>query len=114
MYNACEDAFKTLKCGQMEDNHSYTFHKDYLGDVNPQLRVYVGCATQLYGDLNDVQLIKAHIRSGKVSLMRYDNWQLDVPHLTTRVKIRLRDLEIDFFDHTDEVQGLMDKSAYTR
>ena len=38
------------------------------------MRIYVGCATQLYGDLDSIHLIKAHITSGKVSLMGYDDW----------------------------------------
>ena len=39
------------------------------------LRVYVGCATQLYGDVEGVDLIKIHMTSGKVSLMKYDDFR---------------------------------------
>ena len=84
----------------MEDGHSFTFHKDHLGDLPAELRIYIGCATQLYGDIDDFQLIKAHIRSGKVSLMRYDDWNKEEPLLVERVKIKLRELDIDFFDYS--------------
>jgi DNA phosphorothioation-associated putative methyltransferase len=99
---ACEQAFSALKSGEMNEGHSYIFHKDYLGDVPPLLRIYVGCATQLYGDLGDIQLIKAHIRSGKVSLMGYDDWNKDAPCLTERIKIKMREQDVDFFDYTDK------------
>ena len=64
-----------------------------------ELRVYIGCATQIYGDLDSISLIKAHILSGKVSLMGYDDWNKDTPLLIERIKIKLRDQEIDFFDY---------------
>ena len=96
---ACIAAHKALGCGYLEDSHSYTFHKKYLGDLPAILRIYIGCATQLYGDIDEFQLIKAHIRSGKVSLMRYDDWEKDEPLLLERIKIKLRELDIDFFDY---------------
>jgi len=96
---ACELAFASLKCGEMKDGHSYTFHKDFLGDLPSTLRIYIGCATQLYGDLENIQLIKAHIRSGKVSLMAYDDWNKKIPCMTERIKIKMREQDVDFFDY---------------
>ena len=96
---ACIAAHKALECGYLEESHSYTFHKNYLGELPAILRIYIGCATQLYGDIDEFQLIKAHIRSGKVSLMRYDDWEKDEPLLLERIKIKLRELDIDFFDY---------------
>ncbi len=97
---ACNIAYKSLGCGHMEDSQSFTFHKKYLGDLPSVIRIYVGCATQLYGDIDNFQLIKAHIRSGKVSLMRYDDWLKAEPLLLERIKIKLRELDIDFFDYS--------------
>jgi DNA phosphorothioation-associated putative methyltransferase len=79
-----------------------------------ELRIYIGCATQLYGELDTVSLIKAHILSGKVSLMVYDDWEKDTPLLTERIKIRLRDQDIDFFDYVGdyEPQPLINKDAF--
>ncbi|MGY8863604.1 MAG: hypothetical protein ACKVJ2_13375, partial [Pseudomonadales bacterium] len=68
---ACVEAQEQIQCGEYTDGHSFTFHKDFLNSLPPVLRIYIGCAIQLYGDIEEMQLIKAHIRSGKVSLMRY-------------------------------------------
>ena len=80
-----------------------------------ELRTYIGCALQLYGDLDTVDLIKVHIRSGKVTLMLYENYDNEpIPYLQERIKIRLRDQEIDFFDYMHEYrpQPLIGKSRY--
>lgn len=112
--NACMLAYKSLGCGHIEARHSFTFHRNYLGDLPAVLRIYIGCATQLYGDIDAFQLIKAHITSGKVSLMRYDDWDKDVPLLLERIKIKLRELDIDFFDYSGnfEPQPLINKHTY--
>ena len=102
--NACKTAYEQLGCGFMEQGHSFTFHKKHLGELPAELRIYIACATQLYGDIDEFELIKAHIRSGKVSLMRYDDWSKDEPLLLERVKIKLRELDIDFFDYSGEFE----------
>lgn len=102
IHEACEKAYATIGCGEMNEGHSFIFHKDYLADIPPELRVYIGCATQMYGDLEEIQLIKAHIRSGKVSLMRYEKWESDTPMLIERIKIKLRELDIDFYNYVDD------------
>jgi len=114
--NACLSAYENLGCGYMEERHSFTFHKAYLGDLPAVLRIYIGCATQLYGDIDEFQLIKAHIASGKVSLMRYDDWSKNKPLLLERIKIKLRELDIDFFDYTGkfEPSPLMYKSMFKK
>jgi len=98
--SACITAYEKLKSGILEESHSYTFHRKKLGELPAELRIYVGCATQLYGDIVNIHLIKAHIRSGKVSLMRYDDWGKEQPILQERIKIKLRELDIDFFDYS--------------
>lgn len=101
---ACVAAQQQIKCGEYTEGHSFTFHKDFLNDLPPTLRIYVGCALQLYGDIEEMQLIKAHIRSGKVSLMRYEDWDAEVPLLIERIKIKLRELDIDFFDYVGDYE----------
>ena len=80
------------------------------------LRIYISCATQLYGDIDDIHLIKAHITSGKVSLMRYDDWNKNEPLLLERIKIKLRDLDVDFFDYGDKFEPtpLINKDIYLK
>ena len=97
--NACVTAYQKLNHGELIEGHSYIFHKDLLGELPPELRIYIGCATQLYGDISDFHLIKAHMTSGKVSLMRYDVWDKEHPLLVERIKIKLRDQDIDFYEY---------------
>lgn len=114
--NACVTAHDKLNHGELIEGHSYIFHKDLLGEMPPELRIFVGCATQLYGDLSNIHLIKTHMTSGKVSLMRYDNWEKDTPLLTERIKIKLREQDIDFFEYGGvfEPTPLQDKVCFER
>ena len=97
---ACIEAYQRLQHGEFNEGHSYIFHKDLLGELPTDLRIYIGCATQLYGDLEEIQLIKAHMTSGKVSLMGYKDWESETPLLIERIKIKMRDQDVDFFDYT--------------
>ena len=110
----CNKAYEQIKTGEMTEGHSYTFHKNHLGDLPPELRIYIGCATQLYGDLDNIHLIKAHMTSGKVSLMRYDDWEKDTPLLVERIKIKMREQDVDFFDYGGrfELPPLLKKSIF--
>ena len=111
---ACLEAYNLLGAGYLEVGHSFTFHEKYLGELPPVLRIYIGCATQLYGDIEKFNLIKAHITSGKVSLMRYDDWSMEEPLLVERIKIKLRELDIDFFDYSGKFEPppLLNKTMY--
>lgn len=86
-----------------EDNHSIVFHKSFLDQLPTSIRVYIGCATQLYGGLDNIDLIKVHISSGKVSFMGYDNFDSDVlPVLRERIKVNLWNQTIQFFDYVNK------------
>ncbi|TNC82779.1 MAG: hypothetical protein C9356_02610 [Oleiphilus sp.] len=95
-------AYADFKCGEFNKGHSYVFRKELLSEAPKELRIYVGCATQLYGDLDDIQLIKVHFNSGKVSLMGYKHWDSDTPLLIERIKIKMREQDVDFFDYVGE------------
>lgn len=97
--NACRVAHEALPASQLNESHDFIFHKDYLNQCPSEIRVYVGCATQLYGELEDVDLVKVHILSGKITLLVYDDWNKEVPLLKERIKIKLREQDIDFFDY---------------
>ena len=98
---ACEEVYKTLGCGLLEGRHSLTIHRSLINQLPPILRVYVGCATQLYGDVEGVDLIKIHMTSGKVSLMKYDDFEgKPIPEMIQRVKVNLREQQIDIFDYS--------------
>ena len=111
----CEQTARKLARGRHEGNHSLTIHRNDVELLPAPLRVYVGCATQLYGDIDTVDLVKIHIRSGKVSLMRYDDFEgKPLPLLLERIKIRLREQEIDFFEYGEKYkpQPLYLKTSY--
>ncbi len=108
------EAYTTYSVGEFMGDHSWVIPKELLNDLPPELRVYVGCACQLYGDIDDIDLIKIHFTSGKVSLMKYDDFKKKEPLLIQRIKIKLRELDIDFFDYGDEYPPppLMNKKVY--
>lgn len=99
IYNACVQAHKALPASQLNGQHDFIFLKQYLNQCPKELRVYIACATQLYGELDNINLIKVHIISSKVSLMAYDDWGKEVPLLKERIKINLREQDIKFFDY---------------
>lgn len=111
----CQKAYENLKTGRMDRDHSWTLHIDYINQLSPILRTYIGCATQLYGDLYEVDLIKIHMQSNKVSLMRYDDFEnTPLPLLMERIKINLREQRIYFYTYGDKFkpQPLYIKSQY--
>ncbi len=114
--DACREAVEH-GLGWLELGESLQLHASLVEQLPPLLRVYVGAAAAIYGDLGNADLVKIHIGSGKVSLMRYDDFAgRPLPRLMERVKIRLREQEIDFFlygEGTDyQAPYLFRKSRY--
>ncbi|MGB0938522.1 MAG: DNA phosphorothioation-associated putative methyltransferase [Colwellia sp.] len=112
---ACNKAYQKFNCGKLITSKSYSFNRALLNQMPAVIRVYVGCAIQLYGDIDDIDVIKVHIRSGKVTLLKFDDFNTKaLPLLTERTKIRLHDLDIDFFYYGEEYSypPLYDKSVY--
>ena len=71
-----------------------------IARLPPVLRVYVGCAERLFGEAASADVCKIHDRTGKLSLLHYDNfWGKPLPLLVERVKIDLRRLRIEFFEY---------------
>ena len=92
-----------LGIGQLAERHDLTFHQSLLGECMPLVRIYVGCALQLFGDASSVDLIKVHLQSGKVSFLVYDDFEgSDTPNLVERIKVDLPRLRVDFFDYVGE------------
>lgn len=78
-----------------------------------RLRIFVGCGSVLYGDLSGVDVVKIHLRSSKLSLLKFDDFHgKPLPLMTERIKIRLRDLDIDFFIYDDNPPPLYNKGRY--
>ena len=94
-----------LGIGVLNDDHDLTFHQSVLGECLPLIRIYVGCALQLFGDAGSVDLIKAHLQSGKVTFLVYDDFEgASTPRLIERIKVDLPRLRVDFFDYVGEYE----------
>lgn len=101
--------------GWFEKGRSLQLHVSLVEQLPPLLRVYVGCAVVLYGDYRYADLIKIHITSGKVSLMRFDDFEgQPLPRMVERVKIKLRQQNIEYFAYGEEYDPpfLFQKSRY--
>ena len=69
------------------------------------LRVYIGAAAAAYGDVRNADLLKIHIGSGKLTLMRFDDFHdQPLPRLRERVKIKLREQDVDYFAYGDDYE----------
>jgi DNA phosphorothioation-associated putative methyltransferase len=86
-----------------------------LSDSVPRLpavlRCFIGCAERYIGGLEDAQVFKVHLQTGKLTALSFSGFERSpLPRLTTRAKIDLRRQRIDVFDHGDEDQRLVGKS----
>jgi len=115
----CKLANKSLPASKLtfenDSPHSLIIHKKFVEELSPLLRVYVYSALQLYGELDDIQLIKIHINSGKVTLLGYEGfYDSPLPQLKERVKIKMAEQNVDFFDYINENRRpvLLDKIEY--
>jgi len=101
--------------GYLDEDGALHLHTGIVGQLPALLRIYMGCATLLYGDIEQSDLIKIHSQSGKLSLMRYDNFQNQpLPRLLERVKINLREQTFDLYQYGEayEPTYLYLKSRY--
>lgn len=108
---ACEASERGL--GHYVDSDYLQLETGLVSRLPVRLRIFVGCGSVLYGDLNGVDVVKIHLRSSKLSLMRFDDFHgKPLPLMTERIKIRLRDLDIDFFRYDESQPPLYYKGRY--
>lgn len=99
---ACQEA-AAKGYGYLDEGHSLQLHISLLERLPTLLRVYVACATMLCGDVSEFDLVKIHIRSGKATLLKFDDFECHpLPRLRQRVKVNLRDLDLDVFNYGAE------------
>ena len=112
----CLKAQETLPASVLNKRHSLILHKKFLSELPLLLRVYVDAALQMYGEIDDdIDLVKIHITSGKVTLTGYDDFDNQaVPFLVERIKIKMANQDIDFFDYinVNRRPPLLNKGAY--
>lgn len=95
-----------------EEMH-FTFHRGLLDKLPPILRVYVYCGSVRYGNPEEADLIKIHVKSGKLTFLQYDNFEKKRnPMLLFRTKINLRTQFVQVFDHSDSGQKLSLKARF--
>jgi DNA phosphorothioation-associated putative methyltransferase len=114
IHRACVEAADS-GVGYLDGDHSLQLHTSMTCQLPAVLRVYLGCAARLYGEVEGADLVKIHIQSGKVTLTMYDDFQgQPIPNLIERVKIDLRRQDIQFFQYGADVpaQPLYLKSRY--
>jgi hypothetical protein len=105
---ACEE----LKVGWQDEQALY-LHRSLLDELPPVLRAYVGCATTLYGDVSQADVIKLHKASGKATFLVYDDFEgKPLPELRQRIKVNLRTRWVQVFDHSAERQLLYFKERF--
>ena len=84
-----------------QDPDSLMIHRSLLGKLPPILRIYVHCAAYRYGDPSQADVIKIHKHSGKITFQHYDDFDgKPLPELQTRIKVNLRNLFVEVFDHS--------------
>jgi DNA phosphorothioation-associated putative methyltransferase len=99
---ACREAAEK-GYGWLEEGQSLQVHFSLLERLPTLLRVYVACATLLCGDMSEFDLIKIHIRSGKITLLKFDDFETrPLPRLVQRIKVNLRDQDLDLFTYGEE------------
>jgi DNA phosphorothioation-associated putative methyltransferase len=83
--------------------HSLLIQTRYINQLPVILRVYVGAAAMVYGDWSEADVVKIHLTSGKVTFMVYDDFiQNSIPRIKERVKVKLAEQDIDYFDYINE------------
>ncbi len=101
---ACRDA-ASKGLGWYIEGESLQLHSSLVERLTPILRIYVGCGAALYGDITSADLVKIHIRSGKLTLMRFDDFYgKPLPKMIHRVKILFYKQELHFFEYGEEFE----------
>jgi DNA phosphorothioation-associated putative methyltransferase len=99
---ACHQASEN-GLGFLDRDHSLQLDASLIDPLPAPLRVYIACGEVLYGDIDDADLVKIHLQSGKLTLLKYEDYNTSpLPKLKQRIKIRLRDQDIEFFEYRGE------------
>ncbi|WOB11323.1 DNA phosphorothioation-associated putative methyltransferase [Piscinibacter gummiphilus] len=98
---ACREAV-TSGLGWLEGDH-LQLHVSLVERLPIVLRAFVSCGLLVYGDLSDVDLVKVHCGSGKLTLMQFENFDEEpLPLMTKRIKVNVRRADYDLFEYGTE------------
>ncbi len=99
--------------GHLDEEANYWACTELISRLPPMLRCFAGCAERYAGGFEEVQLVKLHLLSGKLTGFQYADFDLSpLPRLEMRTKVDLRRQRISDFDHSDEDQRLLLKSRF--
>ena len=86
--------------GCLEEGHSLQLHVSLVERLPAVLRAYVACGLVLWESLSEVQIVKIHIGSGKLTLLEFDDFDTaPLPALRRRIKVNLRKLDYQIFEY---------------
>jgi len=95
----CSEIHQSKSIGRL-DHQALYIETEELSELDPVLRMYIGVAELLYGDIEEVNIIKVHKRSGKTTFLFYDEYEKNGEEkLHYRIKVDLRNQKVYFFDH---------------
>jgi DNA phosphorothioation-associated putative methyltransferase len=96
---AIDDACKQSTIGKLLPDDLYV-HVSALDSLEPLLRIYEGCGRAYLGEVEGVNIIKIHRRTGKLSYLVYPEFESEPhPALLRCVKLNLRSRQIECYDY---------------
>lgn len=105
--NTIDQACRESRIGRLTSNALW-LHRDAVPLLTPVLRIYEGCARAYLGSMDDMNIVKLHRFSGKVSYLSCEEFEQNAhPAVTSTVKLSLRSLRLDYFDHAESENPLL-------
>ena len=98
--NIVKLACQKSKIGKFTPSALYV-HINSLSELEPQLRIYEGCASRVFGRPEETTLIKLHTSEPKISYLYYPDFDTDPhPALKAAIVIDLQTFKIKRGDYT--------------
>ncbi len=92
---------RTSQIGKFVGNALYV-HVSALESLDPLLRLYEGCASRTFGQMEDATLIKFRADKPKISYLFYPDFDNDPhPALSASMQADLRGLRVDYRDYSN-------------
>jgi DNA phosphorothioation-associated putative methyltransferase len=89
--------------GFLDEEDALTLHSSLVELLPATLRIYVEVSSYVAGNYRDFDLVKIHTQTGKVSLMRFDDFLgKPLPKMLERLKINLWKQEVRFFSYDQD------------
>ena len=99
--SACSEAVEN-GLGYLEDGRALQLHIDLTDRLPIILRAYISCGLVLYDSITEFQLVKIHAESGKLTFLKYEDFDTSpLPLLSKRIKINIRLQDYDVFDYEE-------------